>query len=83
MSVANDALSTIQGSAVEIHKLNTSIAAATEEQLTVSDEISGNLTNIKSLSSSINEAINQLEPIVIDLQKNVDDLNQTITHIRT
>ncbi|NOJ26206.1 methyl-accepting chemotaxis protein [Vibrio coralliilyticus] len=83
MRVANDALSTIQGSAIEIHKLNSSIAAATEEQLAVSDEISGNLANIKNLSSNMNEAINQLEPIVIDLQQNVDDLNQAITHIRT
>jgi methyl-accepting chemotaxis protein len=83
MSVANDALSTIQGSASEIHKLNTSIAAATEEQLSVSDEISGNLANIKNLSSDMNQAINQLEPIVLDLQQNVDDLNQVITHIRT
>lgn len=83
MSVANDALGTIQGSATEIHKLNTSIAAATEEQLAVSDEISGNLANIKNLSSDMNEAINQLEPIVINLQQNVDDLNQVISHIRT
>lgn len=83
MSVANDALGTIQGSATEIHKLNTSIAAATEEQLAVSDEISGNLANIKNLSSDMNQAINQLEPIVIDLQQNVDDLNQVISHIRT
>lgn len=83
MRVANDALSTIQGSATEIHKLNSSIATATEEQLAVSDEISGNLVNIKNLSSNMNEAINQLEPIVIDLQHNVDDLNQAIAHIRT
>ncbi|MBT2921448.1 methyl-accepting chemotaxis protein [Vibrio anguillarum] len=83
MGVANDALGTIQGSAIEIHKLNTSIAAATEEQLTVSDEISGNLSNIKSLSSDMNEAINQLEPIVLDLKRNVDDLNGVIHHIRT
>lgn len=83
MSVANDALSTIQGSATEIHKLNTSIAAATEEQLAVSDEISGNLANIKNLSSDMSEAINQLQPIVVDLQQNVADLNQVITHIRT
>ncbi|WP_394127312.1 methyl-accepting chemotaxis protein [Vibrio hepatarius] len=83
MGVANDALGTIQGSAIEIHKLNTSIAAATEEQLTVSDEISGNLSNIKNLSSDMNEAINQLEPIVLDLKQNVDDLNGAIHHIRT
>ncbi|HDY8051230.1 TPA: methyl-accepting chemotaxis protein [Vibrio vulnificus] len=83
MGVANDALGTIQGSAVEIHKLNTSIAAATEEQLAVSDEISSNLANIKNLSSEMNEAINQLGPIVVDLQRNVDDLNGVIKHIRT
>lgn len=83
MGVANGALGTIQGSAIEIHKLNTSIAAATEEQLTVSDEISGNLSNIKNLSSDMNDAINQLEPIVLDLKRNVDDLNGAIHHIRT
>ncbi len=83
MGVANNALGTIQGSAIEIHKLNTSIAAATEEQLTVSDEISGNLSNIKNLSSDMNDAINQLEPIVLDLKRNVDDLNGAIHHIRT
>ena len=83
MGVANDALGTIQGSAIEIHKLNTSIAAATEEQLTVSDEISGNLSNINNLSSDMNEAIHQLEPIVLDLKRNVDDLNGAIHHIRT
>ncbi|WP_341664734.1 methyl-accepting chemotaxis protein [Vibrio sp.] len=83
MGVANDALGTIQGSVIEIHKLNTSIAAATEEQLTVSDEISGNLSNINNLSSDMNESINQLEPIVLDLTRNVDDLNGAIHHIRT
>ncbi|MCG6285586.1 methyl-accepting chemotaxis protein [Vibrio vulnificus] len=83
MGVANEALGTIQGSAVEIHKLNTSIAAATEEQLALSDEISSNLANIKNLSSEMNEAINQLGPIVVDLQRNVDDLNGVIKHIRT
>ena len=83
MGIANDALSTIQGSAIEIHKLNTTIAAATEEQLTVSDEISRNLTNIKSLSSDINTAINRLDPIVDNLQQSVNDLTGTIAHIQT
>ncbi|EOB4244483.1 methyl-accepting chemotaxis protein [Vibrio metschnikovii] len=83
MSTANEALGTIQNSAIEIHKLNTSIASATEEQLTVSDEISSNLSNIKSLSSDMNIAINQLGPVVRDLQHNVDDLNAAIKHIRT
>jgi len=83
MSTANEALGTIQNSAIEIHKLNTSIASATEEQLTVSDEISSNLSNIKSLSSDMNIAINQLGPVVSDLQHNVDDLNAAIKHIRT
>ncbi|OAJ33684.1 methyl-accepting chemotaxis protein [Piscirickettsia salmonis] len=83
MGVANGALSTIQGSVIEIHKLNTSIVTATEEQVAVSDEISGNLTNIKNLSLNMNEAINQLEPFVADLQNNVNDLNQVVSDIRT
>ncbi|HGF7192505.1 methyl-accepting chemotaxis protein [Vibrio cholerae] len=83
MGVANDSLVAIQGSAKEIHKLNTSIAAATEEQLSVSDEISNNLTTIKTLSSEMNLAIKQLGPVVVDLQRNVDDLNSAIAHIRT
>ncbi|MDE8602759.1 methyl-accepting chemotaxis protein [Marinomonas sp. RSW2] len=83
VSTANNALNTIQDSATEIHKLNTTIAAATEEQLTVSDEISRNLINIKSLSSDMSTAIHQLTPVVIDLQQNVDDLNSSIKHIRT
>ncbi|EKF9564178.1 methyl-accepting chemotaxis protein [Vibrio cholerae] len=83
MGVANDSLVAIQGSAKEIHKLNTSIAAATEEQLSVSDEISSNLSTIKSLSGEMNLAIKQLGPVVVDLQRNVDDLNSAIAHIRT
>ncbi len=83
MTVANDALGTIKSSAEEIHKLNTNIAAATEEQLAVSGEISSNLVNIKNLSNDMNEAINHLAPIVNDLQSNVDDLNQVIGHIKT
>ncbi len=83
MTVANDALSTIKSSAEEIHKLNTNIAAATEEQLAVSGEISSNLVNIKNISNDMNEAINHLAPIVNDLQSNVDDLNQVIGHIKT
>ncbi|EEY99629.1 methyl-accepting chemotaxis protein [Vibrio sp. RC586] len=82
MGVANEALSTIQGSAKEIHKLNTSIAAATEQQLSVSDEISSNLSTIKTLSSEMNTTINQLGPIVLNLQHNVDDLSGAIAHIR-
>lgn len=83
MGVANESLVAIQGSAKEIHKLNTSIAAATEEQLTVSDEISSNLSTIKTLSGEMNLAIKQLGPVVVDLQRNVDDLNSAIAHIRT
>ncbi|AOW84984.1 methyl-accepting chemotaxis protein [Vibrio mimicus] len=83
MGVANDSLVAIQGSAIEIHKLNTSIAAATEEQLAVSDEISSNLSTIKTLSGEMNQAIKQLGPVVVDLQHNVDDLNSAIAHIRT
>lgn len=82
MGIANEALTTIRNSASEIHNLNTSIAAATEEQLTVSDEISGNLANIKNLSSDMSDAINQVEPIVIDLQNNVNELNQVVMHIK-
>ncbi|MGD8170767.1 methyl-accepting chemotaxis protein [Vibrio sp. TRT 21S02] len=83
MGVANDALGSIQGSATEIHKLNTSIAAATEEQLKVSDEISSNLSNIKSLSNEIADEINRLEPIIVDLKDNVTGLQGAIQHIRT
>ncbi|OOE53248.1 methyl-accepting chemotaxis protein [Salinivibrio kushneri] len=83
MTTANDALGTIKESAVEIHRLNTSIASATEEQLSVSDEISGNLSNIKNLSSDMNEAIEQLGPIVSNLKENVDSLSGAIRHIRT
>lgn len=83
MTTANDALGTIKESAIEIHRLNTSIASATEEQLSVSDEISGNLSNIKNLSSDMNEAIEQLGPIVSNLKENVDSLSGAIRHIRT
>ncbi|MGJ3502158.1 methyl-accepting chemotaxis protein [Piscirickettsia salmonis] len=83
MGIANEALSTIQGSVIEIHKLNMSIVTATKGQLAVSDEIVGNLANIKNLSSNMNEVINQLEPFVADLQNNVSDLNQVVSHIQT
>lgn len=82
MGIANDALTTIKSSATEIHNLNTSIATATEQQLTVSDEISGNLANIKNLSADMNEAINRVEPIVVDLQSNVEELNQVVLHFK-
>jgi methyl-accepting chemotaxis protein len=83
MGAADEALNTIQGSAAEIHKLNTSVAAATEEQLQVSGEISGNITNIMNLSTDMNQAVNQLEPIIVELQQNVEELNGVIAHIRT
>ncbi|ALA25903.1 chemotaxis protein [Piscirickettsia salmonis] len=83
MGIANEALSTIQGSVIEIHKLNTSIVTATTEQLEVSDEISGNLSNIKQLSLSMNTVVNQLEPFVVDLERNVGDLNKVVSSIRT
>ncbi|PCE67286.1 methyl-accepting chemotaxis protein [Salinivibrio sp. YCSC6] len=83
MTTANEALGTIKESAVEIHRLNSSIASATEEQLSVSDEISSNLANIKTLSGDMNEAIDQLGPIVSDLKDNVDSLSSAIKHIRT
>ncbi|WBA13597.1 methyl-accepting chemotaxis protein [Salinivibrio proteolyticus] len=83
MTTANESLGTIKESAVEIHRLNSSIASATEEQLSVSDEISSNLSNIKTLSGDMNEAIDQLGPIVSDLKNNVDSLSSAIKHIRT
>ncbi len=43
----------------------------------------GNLSNIKNLSSDMNEAIEQLGPIVSNLKENVDSLSGAIRHIRT
>lgn len=83
VGVANDALNTIQNSAIEIHKLNTSIATATEEQLTVSDEISSNLNTIQILSGDMKQTVHQLEPVVVELQQSVNELNSAIAHFRT
>ncbi len=83
MGTAAQALDAIQGSAGEIHRLNSSIAAATEEQLTVSDEISSNLVNVKTLSSEMNSAIHELEPMIAELTSNVNELNHLISDIRT
>jgi len=79
---ANDALLSIQSSATEIHELNTSIASATEEQLTVSGEISKNLVNVKDISGGIADKIQELGPMVNNMGENVEDLRETIKHLK-
>ena len=83
MGVAHDALHTIQGAAVEICKLNTTIAAATDQQLTASDEVSKNICAVQSLSHNIRDELNALEPALVDLQQQVESLCSAISHLQT
>ena len=77
---ANDALTTIQTSASEIHHQNSAIATATEEQLAVSGEISRNLSNVTDISNKIAAKIQELGPTVTSMGESVEDLRATITH---
>ncbi|MDN6976302.1 hypothetical protein FG131_19250 [Vibrio cholerae] len=71
------------GATREFQKHIAAIGAAIEEQLTVSDEMSSNLSSIKTLAGEMHIAIKQLVPVEVDLQRKVDDLNSAIASIRT
>ncbi|QBL09746.1 methyl-accepting chemotaxis protein [Rheinheimera sp. D18] len=71
---ASDSLSEIGNASAEIHNLNTSIAAATEEQLAVSSEISSNITRVKDLSLNMKTAITGLPTKLHELSNSMTQL---------
>jgi methyl-accepting chemotaxis protein len=81
ISNANDALMTIHRAASEIYVVNSTIAAATEEQLSVSAEISRNLVNVKGNSRDIANKIEKLGPTVTHMGLSVNELRKTVAHL--
>ena len=83
IETAGDALRAIQLSVTDIHKLNTTVASATEEQLCVSNEISENISKIKLLSVNIEESVSDLTPLAEQMLSNTNDLKGSVEHFKT
>jgi methyl-accepting chemotaxis protein len=81
MKTSSSALDSIQDAAGEIHRLNTTIASATEEQSTVSREIAMNISNVINISRELTEKINELQPVIEEMTGNANALNHATRHL--
>ena len=80
---ASNTLNNIQSSALEIFSLNKTIATSTDTHLGESEKITGNLTNVQELSNQLRITVNNVEPMIQELQTNVHDLSEATKHIKT
>lgn len=79
---ASEAMDSIKQSGSEIHQFNTTIASATEEQVSVSKEISQNLSNINNLTNEMNRKVTQLNPMVADLSNHANGLEAAVENMK-
>ena len=82
MHDASHALDKIQESTGEIHQLNTSIASATDQQKTVSGEISKNITNVIDMSRNVTISISELQSIIEEMVSHSNHLSQATSHLK-
>ncbi len=83
IETAADALRSIQVSVADTHQLNTTIASATEEQLSVSNEISGSINKIKNLSDDMGDNIAELLPLIEVMISSTNELQESIQHFKS
>lgn len=76
-------LNTVTDSINAIVEMNLQIATAAEQQAVTSDEISRNVTNIRTQSDKSAEGANKARAHSHDLRKSAIDLNSLVEHFKT
>ena len=66
----------------ELNEMNVQIAAATEEQRAVTDEISGSITSIADASSAVSVQVNDVDDVLQGLSVQAQDLNQEVDQFK-
>lgn len=66
----------------ELNEMNVQIAAATEEQRAVTDEISGSITSIADASSAVSGQVNNVDDVLQGLSTQAEDLNKEVAQFK-
>lgn len=66
----------------ELNEMNVQIAAATEEQRAVTDEISGSITSIADASSAVSIQVNDVDEVLGGLTEQAQDLNKEMAQFK-
>ncbi|MCK6263654.1 methyl-accepting chemotaxis protein [Vibrio sp. ZSDE26] len=66
----------------EINDMNVQIAAATEEQRAVTDEISGSITSIADASSAVSSEVNDVDEVLQGLSNQSTELSAEISQFK-
>ncbi|KIE22112.1 chemotaxis protein [Vibrio sinaloensis] len=77
-----DMLEQIVTMLIELNEMNVQIAAATEEQRAVTDEISGSITSIADASSAVSIQVNDVDDVLQGLSSQAEELNQDVTQFK-
>ncbi|WP_070966838.1 methyl-accepting chemotaxis protein [Vibrio sonorensis] len=75
-------LNQIVGMLDELNEMNIQIAAATEEQKAVTDEISGNITSIADASASVSSQVNDVDSVLQQLSAQSKQLNREVDQFK-
>lgn len=82
-SRAGESLSAIASAVSLISDMNTQIASATEEQMTVSQEISRNVVNISDVARSSEHSVQEVESASLELKQSAQRLAALVNEFTT
>lgn len=82
-TLAGESLTSIAGSVALINDMNTQIAAATEEQMTVSQEISRNVVNISDVAKSSEHSVAEVDRASTELKETSSHLSHMVNEFKT
>lgn len=82
-TLAGKSLTSIAGSVALINDMNTQIATATEEQMTVSQEISRNVVNISDVAKSSEQSVAEVDHASTELKETSSRLSHMVNEFKT
>ncbi|CAM3112800.1 methyl-accepting chemotaxis protein [Vibrio neptunius] len=66
----------------DLNEMNIQIAAATEEQKAVTDEISGSITSIADASSAVSSQVSDVDHVLQGLSSQAEQLNEAVSQFK-
>ena len=66
----------------DLNKMNIQIAAATEEQKAVTDEIRGSITSIADASSAVSSQVSDVDHVLQGLSSQAEQLNEAVSQFK-
>lgn len=66
----------------DLNEMNIQIAAATEEQKAVTDEISGSITSIADASSAVSTQVSDVDHVLQGLSSQAEQLNEAVSQFK-